>query len=32
MLKLTGHQAKVESKKLEEGIEVDVQREGRAGR
>uniref|UniRef100_A0A0P4WWF6 Vitellogenin domain-containing protein n=1 Tax=Scylla olivacea TaxID=85551 RepID=A0A0P4WWF6_SCYOL len=30
MLKLTGHQAKVESKKLEEGIEVDVQREGRA--
>lgn len=27
-LKLTGHQAKVESKKLEEGIEVDVQREG----
>lgn len=28
LLKLTGHQAKVESKKLEEGIEVDVQREG----
>ncbi|MPC34795.1 hypothetical protein E2C01_028196 [Portunus trituberculatus] len=30
MLKLTGHQAKVESKKLEEVIEVDVQREGGA--